>query len=468
MPRVNGGSPGKPIVASGSASGDDHGPYSRSIGMSLMVEKRALALRRPLERGIEPLGLPGAAPSGPLGRSIGHGGDSSTGVAARPAQRRRSGCRSSARRRPAPARPRRSPGRPADGRPPRRTRRRRPARRSRSTTGIWRARLASIATSDEHQRRDRAAADQPDGPWRSRNRSISWPPNASIASWIRASGRSLVMTTLTTSLGRRRPDDDGLDPLAGLRVEPVAPAARRSSAADWPVISVRAAAVGALGVEVGQRVGVRPVRPEDREDRRPLGPERPGPAGEADLGDARATPATPRFVDRAVAPGVERLGRRAPVASSGPAPRDPGRRPGRGRRPCTAPVGSNDGGGAAAAGDERERRRRAARRPTRTGPGHGRQGSRESRATPPSRGWCVLAPGTSVPVLVRPCARPSTRPNRDEGAIALVDGPGVAFCLRHPAIEPGDTWGVGHGTGNGHPLSRRFEAGDPGSGSRAE
>ncbi len=30
---------------------------------------------------------------------------------------------------------------------------------------------------------------------------------------------------------------------------------------------------------------------------------------------------------------------------------------------------------------------------------------------------------------------------------------GRTFCPRHPAIDPGDTWGVGHGTGNG--LSTR-------------
>src|SRR5215208_6539570 len=28
----------------------------------------------------------------------------------------------------------------------------------------------------------------------------------------------------------------------------------------------------------------------------------------------------------------------------------------------------------------------------------------------------------------------------------------LGFLLRHPAIHSGATWGVGHGTGNGHPL----------------
>ena len=41
MPRVNGGSPGKPIRASAS-SGSDQGPYSPSIGTSEIVEKRSL------------------------------------------------------------------------------------------------------------------------------------------------------------------------------------------------------------------------------------------------------------------------------------------------------------------------------------------------------------------------------------------------------------------------------------------
>src|SRR5688572_20032736 len=41
MPRVNGGSPGRPMRASAS-SANDHGPYSPSMGMSLIVEKRVL------------------------------------------------------------------------------------------------------------------------------------------------------------------------------------------------------------------------------------------------------------------------------------------------------------------------------------------------------------------------------------------------------------------------------------------
>src|SRR4029079_10238178 len=64
---------------------------------------------------------------------------------------------------------------------------------------------------------------------------------------------------------------------------------------------------------------------------------------------------------------------------------------------------------------------------------------------------CALAPGTGVRVSVHLCAQPSTARKRDEGAIALAEWPAVLFDLRHPAIVSGDTWGVGHGTGNGHP-----------------
>src|SRR4029077_5698060 len=40
MPRVNGGSPGKPTVSRRSASGSDHGPYRRSMVASEIVEMR--------------------------------------------------------------------------------------------------------------------------------------------------------------------------------------------------------------------------------------------------------------------------------------------------------------------------------------------------------------------------------------------------------------------------------------------
>ena len=36
------------------------------------------------------------------------------------------------------------------------------------------------------------------------------------------------------------------------------------------------------------------------------------------------------------------------------------------------------------------------------------------------------------------------------GCHCLPKVPRRTFCPRHPAIEPGATWGVGHGTGNGH------------------
>ena len=161
--------------------------------MSLIVEKRALALRCPLQRGVEPFGLPGAAPSGPLAGSIGHGGDSSTGVAGRGSARRpapRSRDRSSrrGRRRPviadvgaAPGRSDAAPQVPIDDRDLARP-------------------VGEHREVDQHERRDRPTADQPDGAVPEQEAHHQRPPNASMASWIRASGRSLLMTTLTVSV----------------------------------------------------------------------------------------------------------------------------------------------------------------------------------------------------------------------------------------------------------------------------
>src|SRR5436189_188271 len=98
MPRVNGGSPGMPISRSGSASGDDQGPYSPSIG--------------------------GRDAAGPVGE---HG------------------------------------------------------------------------EVPQQQGRHGAAADHPDEPVAGDEAQHQRPPNAATASSMRASGRSFVMTTLTTS-----------------------------------------------------------------------------------------------------------------------------------------------------------------------------------------------------------------------------------------------------------------------------
>ncbi len=55
---------------------------------------------------------------------------------------------------------------------------------------------------------------------------------------------------------------------------------------------------------------------------------------------------------------------------------------------------------------------------------------------------------------MRPGFGASVRPTivagkRDEGAIAPHAGSGRTFWARHPAIEPGGPWGVGHGNGDG-------------------
>ena len=262
------------------------------------------------------------------------------------------------------------------------------------------------------------------------------------------------MTTLTTSGIGRRPDDDGLEPLAGLRVEPAAGPAGDRRLGSRPRISVRAAASGA-GRRRSRRSAsaVEAGRAEDGEDDRALGAERPGPAGEADLVDARAVASDPRFVGVQFRPESSVSGARSAVASSGRAPRDPGRRPA--REPSVV-----HGAGRVerrrrpppqAASATSERRRAGANAGSRASREHGRQRSRRApRCAPAAARGASVAPGTGVPVRCAACARPSTPAERDEGAIALADGRGVPFRLRRPAIEPGDTWGVGHGTGNGH------------------
>ena len=51
----------------------------------------------------------------------------------------------------------------------------------------------------DHEGRHEPSTDDPDEPMADQETEHQRPPNASIASWIRASGRSLVITTLTKS-----------------------------------------------------------------------------------------------------------------------------------------------------------------------------------------------------------------------------------------------------------------------------
>ena len=167
MPRVNGGSPGKPMSRRASASGDDHGPYSGSIGMSLMVEKLRLrsgarsiagssrsasqARRRAahspdrsvmpatLARGSRRRRISAAAGSSDraTGRTGAGGGDPSSPMWRRdgPPRPRAGGC---------------------DRRP-----------------GTWRARLASIARSMSISAGTARPPTSRTAPWRSRKRSIT-------------------------------------------------------------------------------------------------------------------------------------------------------------------------------------------------------------------------------------------------------------------------------------------------------
>jgi hypothetical protein len=55
---------------------------------------------------------------------------------------------------------------------------------------------------------------------------------------------------------------------------------------------------------------------------------------------------------------------------------------------------------------------------------------------------CLRAPGTGVPAMVRPCARPSPDPIRDQGAIADRAARAVAYRSSRPANEPGKAPGA--------------------------
>ena len=108
-----------------------------------------------------------------------------------------------------------------------------------------------------------------------------------------------------------------------------------------------------------------------------------------------------------------------------------------------APVGSNDAGGAPA-------------QPASTSSANRRVATRPDRGSTPGR----------VPVHGRACPRRGgarlhlvrasrggarTRPTIDpvprrQGCHCPAPGPGLMFWLRRPAIEPGVSWGVGHGT----------------------
>ena len=297
---------------------------------------------------------------------------------------------------------------------------------------------------------------------RSTNFSISAPPNAAMASWIRGIGQVVGDDHVDVS-GSAGPDDDRLEPLPGLRVEAVARPARDHRLPTAPTdLGPRRRRVGALGVEGGQVVGVEAGGPEDREDGRPLGPERPRPAGEADLLDAERCARQPRFVTVQFRPESSVSGAASMVTRAGRAPRGPGRRPARGRRSCSGPVGSNDGGRpaalqAAARGGRPASTKRRSEPAESSSHGHPRV-ARSHRSRRPR----VVRPGTWYERPGRCAARPTIdAPDRDEGAIALATGSGVTFCLRRPAIEPGNTWGVGHGTGT-VVGSRRFESGIPG------
>ena len=85
-----------------------------------------------------------------------------------------------------------------------------------------------------------------------------------------------------------------------------------------------------------------------------------------------------------------------------------------------------------------------------------RERTRGRRSAPPVVRCLHLVRGTRS---VRACARPSTPARTGKGCHCPGPRTGLMFCLRRPAIEPGTTWGVGHGTGDGHASRGRFEVG---------
>src|SRR4051812_18783044 len=134
------------------------------------------------------------------------------------------------------------------------------------------------------------------------------------------------------------------------------------------------------------------------------------------------------------------------------APRGRGRRLPSDRRSCTHSSGRTT----VTSPRRRRRASRRGRRPAgrREGTGAYEKGTRKPegsrRYTTPGGGACRHLVRAS---RIRCVGAPNHR-LREPGPRCHCSSPGAAivFVLRHPAIEPGDTWGVGHGLGNGHPL----------------
>ena len=141
-------------------------------------------------------------------------------------------------------------------------------------------------------------------------------------------------------------------------------------------------------------------------------------------------------------------GRAVAVASSGRAPRGPGRRRAPSRRRCTARSGRTT-----RPAPRRTRQPTGAatsERATAIEAAAGTSCASRTRGRPTrAPGGARLAPGTCVPVGAR--VRPTIDPGPSGTRVPLPRrrARAVMFCLRRPAIEPGNTWGVGHGTGNG-------------------
>ena len=249
-----------------------------------------------------------------------------------------------------------------------------------------------------------------------------------------------------------------------VRVEPVA---------GWPArVGLRLAGdlgpvrgPGARRVEVGDRVGGQARRLEDDEGRRPVAAEVPRAAGEADLVDAGVGQAA-EVLGRAVAARVERVRAAALV----------GRRDER----LELRVGARRGAvGRARRRSDRTtaaRHRRSARRQREQGEqraaarersmGHGPEAyGRPAANAVTAGGRAVVRPGTwyGRPRVVRR-VRPTIDPGRTgRGAIALVGHEAYRSAYADPRSNRGQTWGVGHGSGNG-----RFSRGGSREGSRIQ
>ena len=286
-----------------------------------------------------------------------------------------------------------------------------------------------------------------------------------MASWIRSSGRSLVMTTLTMVRLRRRPDDDGLrrSPVLVSRRRPGRPAI---VGVDCPMISVRFALRRAGRVEVGRAAGGQPgavntASTTARSARRSRSRRRSGSSMIPAVGQ------DPRFSGVQLRPGVEpvrgglvigrrdqRLELRVGAGRATVAVHGPRRVERRGR------------GAHAAAPSARHARRARSSDGGRTA-GARREALPEHGPNVPATGWCAAGTWYERPGW---CARaPDHRPGRrrDKGAIALARSRRLVFCLRRPAIEPGVP-GASVTEQETDARSRRFGAEDPGSGSRAE